>query len=425
VAARQPLVSREVDALVTDESYRRVRCGLCDGDQLQSVLDMGDSPPANGDDVKKYPLTLGICRRCCLLQQLTVVPDDLLFGGTYHFYSSASAPKVRYHQELAEVLWGRHLTMRDHPTVVELACNDGDLLRHFKTRGATTLGVEPARGPATTAWDRGLDVLPTAFTAEFAEMIAGMHPGGVDLVIANHVLAHIVDVNDFVLGIRRILGPHGVAVIEVQYARDMLVGNQFDHVYHEHRYHWTVTTLNELFSRHGLYIHDVEWVEPQGGSLRVTFAKFPEARSAPQDARIQQMLSGEYWMAHPSAYRDLQGRVNWIRDRLVRLIETELDENRVVAGYGATAKSVSLMNFCELDTDQISYVVDTTPHKIGRLVPGTNIPIVAPEDVPATAIPDTYVMWAWNYVSHILRKEELFTANGGRWIVPIPYPTVI
>lgn len=403
-------------------TYRRTECGSCGGNQLKTVLDVGDSPPANGDDDTKYPLTLGMCTQCSLLQQLTVLPDKLLFGGTYHFYSSASAPKVRYHQLLAEVLWGRHLAGKIHPTVVELACNDGDLLRHFKIKGATTLGVEPAQGPSRVAMERGLDIMPIAFDADMGEAIGSMHPYGVDLVIANHVLAHVVDVNNFVIGILKMLGPHGVAVVEVQYAQDMIVGNQFDHVYHEHRYHYTLTTLNELFTRHGAYLYDAEWIEPQGGSLRVTFGKFPEVHSARQDARIGKLLLSERWMRHPAAYKDLQGRLNWVRDRLVELVHNEIDQGRVVAGYGATAKSVSLINFCGFDIEDIKWVLDTTPHKAGRTIPGTSIPIV-PIDAPAP--PDTYVMWAWNYASYIMRHEVDFVENGGRWIIPIPYPVVI
>lgn len=400
----------------------REKCGSCQDEAVSSIIDLGDSPPANGDDEKKYPLQLGVCLRCSLLQQMTVLPDERLFSGAYHFYSSASAPKVEYHRQLAELLRRRHLDREgDRPLVVEIACNDGDLLRHL-ANWATVIGVEPAHGPATIAQERGLTVINKPFSRELAKQIRDDH-NGADLIIANHVIAHIIDINDFAAGIARLLSSTGVAVIEVQYAQDMITANQFDHIYHEHRYHYTVKTLNDLMSRYGLYLADAEWIEPQGGSIRCTFTKLPPVRTATQDQRIGRLLRSEYWMSHPQAFmHNLQGRANWMRDRLVQLVEDELATNRTVAGYGATAKSVSLINFCGFDRDQISYVVDTTPHKAGRHIPGTDIPIVAPSDVVE---PDTYVMWAWNYASHILRKEDEFTHRGGRWIIPTPFPTVI
>lgn len=401
---------------------RRTRCGSCDSEQLITVLDLGDSPPANGDDpMEKYPLQLGVCLSCALIQQMTLLPDKTLFGGTYHFYSSASAPKVQYHHGLAELLWNRHLADVHQPTVMEVACNDGDLLRHFTSR-CRTIGVEPARGPALMAQERGLEVLNWPFSRAHAESMVTEY-GEVDLLIANHVIAHIIDVNGFAAGIATMLKPKGVAVLEFQYAQDMVVGNQFDHVYHEHRYHFTVKTINDVMSRQGLFLINAEWVEPQGGSIRVTFSKFPFLLTAEQDARRGQLIKSELWMAHPHAYRDLQGRANWVRDRLTQLIKEANAAKLVVAGYGATAKSVSMINFCELTEDDMRYVVDTTPHKQGRTIPGTTIPIIASQDM--TTPPDMFVMWAWNYASYILRSQLKFTEDGGLWLIPTPYPTVI
>lgn len=396
--------------------FRRKSCGNCGEQNLQLILDMGDSPPANSPDVTQmYPLQLGACQHCWLVQQMTVLPDEVLFGGTYHFYSSASQPKVRYHRQLAATLIERHKSKLD--CVVEVACNDGDLLRHFKPVARTVVGVEPARGPANVALDRDLDVVQEPFGLSTAERLREAY-GPATLLIANHVMAHIVDVHDFVAGIAHLLAPDGVAVIEVQYLVDMMLGNQLDHVYHEHRYHWSLSSLTKLFATHDLYVQNAELVEPQGGSLRVTVGK----KQLLHTNDIAALYKSEYWLNDRRAYRALQPTANRMRDRLSDLIVEEWAEGRTVAGYGATAKSTTLLNWCGIKRNMLQYIVDTTPHKAGSLTPGTGIPIVAPGEREQ---PDTYLMLAWNYASHILRKERDFMDRGGRWIVPIPYPTVI
>jgi SAM-dependent methyltransferase len=405
---------------------RRERCAGCGGADLTMVLDLGLTPPANllpaspGDPETFWPLQLGVCPTCWLVQQLEIVPDEVLWSADYAFYSGASGPKVAYHQDLSERLltaWpkqARRLT-------VEVACNDGDLLRHFADAGCTVLGVDPAPGPARVARERGLPVYGAPFTTALADTLRGEH-GPAGLIIANHVVAHVVDLDDFLTGITLLLAPDGVVVFEVQYLMDLIVGNQLDHVYHEHRAHFSLTSLAAVCARHDLHVAGVRHTPAQSGSISVTLTRQPV-----DDPHVNRMLTAERWLLGMSAYTSLQGRADHIRGQLLTLLDEEAVAGRRVAGYAAPAKATTLLNWCGIGPSTLRYVLDTTPYKQGRYTPGTHIPIVArraPGGLggrPMEAA-DTYLMLAWNYAGDVLRREYRFTAAGGHWIVPIPVP---
>jgi novobiocin biosynthesis protein NovU/D-mycarose 3-C-methyltransferase len=250
-----------------------------------------------------------------------------------------------------------------------------------------------------------------------ARRIKSAH-GEAGLIIANHVAAHVPDLDDFFGGIAHLLAASGSAVIESQYVGDLLVGNQFDHVYHEHRYFYSMTSLGNVAMRHGLYLQNVELTEPQGGSVQITLGK----REWHSIAVVDLFKREAEWLQDLNTYAGFQGRVDHIRDKLVDLVDHERRAGRRVAGYGASAKSTTLLNYCELSRNKIEYVEDTTPHKIGYLTPGTHIPVVSPGD---QSQPDTYLLLVWNYASAILRREADFMAKGGRFIVPIPTPVLL
>lgn len=406
-------------------------CGACGSGDLAEILDLGETPAANTlaatarELVQFYPLKLGVCRRCWLVQQLCLVPDDVLYNDSYAFYSAASLPKVRYHAALAQRLYAKHREQARQLTV-EVGCNDGDLLRHFSDVGCRVLGVDPSGGPAKQAATRGLPVMIEPFTAAVAERIVTEH-GKAGLVIAQHVLAHVTDLNDFMDGVRRLLSPDGVAVIEVQYLPDLIVGNQLDHVYHEHRYHFSVTTLAKLALAHGLGVTDVRHTPEQSGSISVTLSQ----HSWP----VQTYQEG--WLCQDGAYSSLQGRAEHIRARLRDILVDERASGQRVAGYGAPAKATTLLHFCGIDSDLVSYVVDTTPAKAGKYLPGTGIEIVRRDwDGVAASLytqtrpagremPDIWLCLVWNYLSDVLRREWEFTGNGGRWLVPVPVPVLL
>jgi SAM-dependent methyltransferase len=407
---------------------QRTHCGGCDStvNGIETFLDLGSTPLANDlprttDQLEQtYPLKLGVCHQCWLVQMMDVVPHETVFGGDYTFYSGTSPGLVRYHERYAATLRRRYL--HDLSFVVEIACNDGDLLRHFSTYGHRTLGIDPAEGPVRQARQRGLDVIHDSFTEDSALSISEWH-GHADLIIANNVLAHVIDLGDFMRGIHTLLAPEGVAVIEVQYLPDLLLGNQFDHVYHEHRYFFSLSSLARVAETWGLVVVHAETTTQQGGSLRVTLAHEGSTVAVSSTlSSVDKMIVYERLIRHESAYTGVQFRAERIRQRLLDLLDVERRTYRTVAGYGMPAKATTLLNFCGIGHDLVSHIVDTTPAKIGRYVPGVKIPIVGPN---MRNEPSTYLVLVWNYLAGIMERERKFREAGGRFIVPIPTPVML
>ena len=395
---------------------RRTCCGSCGNANLEPVLDLGYSPLADAfpeaiDEIEMtYPLQLFVCDACWLVQLGEIVPDDILWSD-YGFYSSTSPAIAAYHRALADLLMRRHPDQVQRLTV-EIACNDGSLLSQINS--PRLLGVDPAEGPALQAIANGLDVRVTPFTKQLAENLhSEMGPAG--LVIASNVAAHVADLSDFLLGITTLLADDGVAVIEVQSLADLLLGNQFDHVYHEHRSFFSATSLIAACREAGLNVVNVERTPMQGGSIRVTCQR-QWVKKLPVAAKL--LLQGEDGFTNSMAsFAGLQARAEQLRNRLIDLLADEISAGRKVAGFAASAKSTTLLNWCGIRSNVVGHVVDTTPHKIGRYTPGTKIPIVGPGEL---SDPDTYLLLAWNYVSRI--RTDPFK---GRWLVPIPQPVIL
>ncbi len=388
---------------------KRTTCSACGHDELDQFLDLGTSPIADAytdrpyAESPRYPLRVAVCAKCRLVQLLDVVAD--LFGTGYSFYSSASAPLSAYHERYARGVLAQHEPLA-RQGVVEVGCNDGDLLRHFADYPA--LGVDPSTGPAAAAARRGLEVRVAPFGLAEAHTIRDQR-GRQGLIIANHVLAHVADVADVLAGIKALLAPNGIAYVEVQYLPDLLVNNAFDLVYHEHRNFFSLSSLEQAAGRWDLHVVGAELTDRQGGSLRVALSRQPRS-----NARVDAIRGSESWLNNFSAYEGMQGRATRIRARLLDLLA---DSPGPVAAYGAPAKLTTLLAFCGLDEQTIEWVVDSTPAKQGRYIPGAGIPIIAPESAPR---PDVYLLAAWNYASAIMAGNP-----GNRWILPLPAPVLL
>ena len=402
---------------------RREACGSCQSTNLKEVLDLGDSPladdfPHSAEEAraqKRYPLGLLRCHRCTLLQLSEIVPDEELWGGDYGFYTGSSWVAVQQQQEYADDLLWRY---RDQVKglVVEVACNDGSMLSRFAEAGCRTLCVDPAQGPAEKAREKGLKVIGKGFGLAVAEDILEEH-GYAQLIIANNVLAHVADLNDFVAGLAALLDPYkGRLVVEFQYEVDLITGNMLDHVYHEHRFFFSLRALEYQLKQHGLKALSVEQTVPQGGSLRVHIGPIGERV---EDPSVGFLLLEEGWLADEHSLDGMQGRANRVRARLRDLLTEAHRLDKRVAGYGASAKSTTLMNFCDITPDLVQYFVDTTPMKHGRYTPGTGIPIIDPR--ADSRAPDVYLLGVWNYAGPVMRREQF----QGQWIVPIPLPVML
>jgi SAM-dependent methyltransferase len=402
------------------------RCRACSHRGLAPVLDLGRMPLADRLPVAgstelepRYPLEVAFCPQCSLVQILATVAPELVFDADYPYFSSYSETLLEHsRRHVASLMEERRLD--GSSLVVELASNDGYLLKNFVDRGVPVLGIDPAPGPARAAESRGVRTLCTFFTTELAERLRS-EGSLADVVIGKNVLAHVADTNGFVAGIARILKPGGIAVVEMPYVRDLIEHNEFDTIYHEHLCYFSITAAKKLFAAHGLALVGAERLSIHGGSLRLTF----EAGGTTPGA-VRAMLDEEerLGLLDSGYYSDFGARVRSVAEQLRTLVLDCKRRGRSVAAYGAAAKGAVLLNYAMLDYSVIDFVVDRNPHKQGRLMPGVRVPIL-PVEALLERMPDDTLILPWNIKDEIVSQQREYRSRGGRFIVPIPSPAVI
>jgi SAM-dependent methyltransferase len=390
-------------------------------------VDLGTSPPCQRhvlpDELDRpepfFPLRVRVCHRCFLVQLGEVVAPEEIFGrGDYAYFSSYSDSWVAHAARYASAATER-FALGSASRVVELASNDGYLLQHFAARGIPVLGVEPAANCAAAARARGIPSLVDFFGAALGHRIAREH-GPADLIVANNVLAHVPDVNDFVAGISALLAPRGTATLEFPHLQRLVEGNQFDTIYHEHYSYLSFGTAEEIFRHHGLELYDVEELPTHGGSLRI-YARHKEHDLPPVSPTVAALREREraLGMRELGWYRGFGERVAETKRALLAFLIDAKRAGKRVAGYGAPGKGNTLLNYCGIRTDFLDYTVDRNPHKQGNYLPGTRIPILAPERVFETR-PDYLLILPWNLAGEIAAQMAGIAAWGGRFVVPIP-----
>ena len=401
-------------------------CRSCGHGNLDLVLSLGRTPLANAlltreqldQPEETYPLDLVFCSACALVQITETVPPERLFSH-YLYFTSFSDTMVQYAKELAaRVVESRGLG--PDSLVVELASNDGYLLQFYRDAGVPVLGIEPATNIAEEARKRGIPTLDRFFGTELAgELVA--KGTRADVMHANNVLAHVADLNGFVAGIARVLKPDGVAIIEVPYVRTMLEALEFDTIYHEHLCYFSLTALQALFQRHGLRAVDVEQLPIHGGSLRL----FVQSRGEPS-AAVQTILDEERagGMDRLEFYSRFSERVESLREELRTMLDDLKRSDKKLAAYGASAKGSTLLNYMGIGRETLDFVVDRSTVKQGLYTPGTHLPILAPEAV-LDRRPDYLLLLVWNLTSEVLRQQEKYRAQGGKFIIPVPEPKVV
>ena len=397
------------------------RCRSCGSSDLAPVLDLGVQPLANAyrapDDVSpeaRYPLALLRCRACSLVQLTGTIPPKLMFD-TYHYFSSYSSTMVDSMRVLAKRLTTeRGLTEDD--LVVEIASNDGYLLKHYMELGIPVLGVEPAQNVAAVAKDSGVPTLTEYFTRSLGSELAGSGRAA-SVIHANNVMAHVPEINDFIAGISAALRPDGVAVVETPYLVRFVDDREFDTTYHEHVFYYSLTAVSSLVQRHGLTVADVEQIPVHGGSLRL----FIQHSGCPASERVKTLLKSERerGVTTDEYYSDFAKRVEELKAEVTDLILGLRAEGATIAAYGAAAKGTVLLNHFGLDHDTIDFVADRSVHKQGLLMPGVGIPILAAEELERRR-PDYTLLLAWNFADEILEQQQSYRATGGTFIVPVP-----
>jgi len=402
-----------------------MNCRFCGSLLTCDFLDLGTAPPSNAflaaDDLARpeawFPLRLHACADCHLVQVDEVQSHDKLFAPDYAYFSSYSRSWLE-HAERYVALAVDRLGLDGASLVVELASNDGYLLQYVAARGIPCLGIEPTEGTALVARERGIETLVRFFGREFADALAAER-GGADLVIGNNVLAHVPDINDFVAGIARLLSDRGVATLEFPHLLEMVGNRQFDTVYHEHFSYLSFHSVQRIFAAHGLRIWDVEALPTHGGSLRVWACLDAAAHAA--TSAVAAMLSREAsaGMMDMAWYQGFQQVAEKVKDDFLSFLLEQKRAGKRVAAYGAAAKGNTLINFAGIRADLIQFVVDASPHKQGKFLPGSRIPVVD-EAAIMQAKPDFVVILPWNLRDEISRQLHYVAQWQGRLVVAIP-----
>ena len=396
-------------------------CRSCGVDNMLRFLSLGATPLTDAyipldradEPEARYPLDVAFCPSCTLVQLLYTVPPEAIFRDYSYFSSFSETLLVHSREHARELIASRGLG--PDSLVVELASNDGYLLRNFAGEDIPVLGIDPALGPADAAEAIGVPTLREFFGVELASRLRSEGKRA-DVVIANNVLAHVPDLNGFVESIATILADDGIAEIEVPYVREMIEGLEFDTIYHEHLCYFSVTALDALFDRHGLSLNRVQRFPIHGGTLRLTVGRRPQERDtvrAHLEAEVAAGLDGFDF------YRGFGDRVVALQESLREMLERFREQGERIAAYGAAAKGTVLLNSSGIGADLISFVADKSPHKQGKLMPGVGIPIVPPERV-LDEMPDHVLLLAWNFRDEIVQEQRPYLEAGGRFIVPIP-----
>jgi SAM-dependent methyltransferase len=393
-------------------------------------VDLGMSPlcesflPAEHLDQMEpfYPLRVWVCRACLLVQLQEYVSPEHIFT-EYAYFSSFSRAWLDHAKSYTEMITAR-LGLGASSFVVELASNDGYLLRNFVERGVPCLGVEPAANVARVAEEKGVPTLVKFFGQALAEEMRDAGRSA-DLVIGNNVLAQVPDLNSFVAGVRVLLKPGGTVTFEFPHLLRLVEGNQFDTIYHEHFSYFSLLAVERIFEAHGLRVFDVEELWTHGGSLRVYGRPVEDASRGPSP-RLLELRERERAAGYEGieAYLGFEERVRETKRRLLELLIAAKREGRRIAGYGAPGKGNTLLNYCGIRTDFIDYTVDRNPYKHGRFLPGTHIPIHPPARIEETK-PDLVFILPWNLESEIRAQLAHVREWGGRFVLPIPEPRVV
>ena len=405
-------------------------CRICGAALTQTFVDLGMSPLANSyiktDGLNEmepfYPLHVRLCATCFLVQLEPVARPEEIFSD-YLYFSSYSDSWLEHARVYTDTVT-RRFGLNSQNRVVEIASNDGYLLQYFVAKGIPVLGIEPARNVAQEAIRRGIATEVRFFGNSTARDLISAGPRA-DLIVGNNVLAHVPDLNDFVSGLKILLGARGVITMEFPHLMRLMQENQFDTIYHEHLSYFSLIAVRHLFSRHGLRVFDVEELSTHGGSLRI-YACHQEDEQKPIGERVTDLLSREKGAGFKNIeyYLSFTEQVKQTKRKLLEFMIAAKEQGKSVVGYGAPAKGNTLLNYCGIRSDLLDYTVDRSPHKQNHFLPGTRIPIHGPERITETR-PDYVLILPWNLKEEVIRQMAHVRDWGGQFVVPIPEVRVL
>ncbi len=399
-------------------------CRACGGRLTVTMADLGMQPASNafvaspaGPEEKRYPLRARVCERCKLVQlDYDVAPQELF--GNYVYFSSYSDDWLAHAEQYCRMA-RRRFALDENSLVVELASNDGYLLKNFLDMEVPVLGIDPSDTVSAAAEKIGVPTLVEFFGEKLAGKLAA-EGRQADLIIANNVLAHVPQINDFVAGIALLLKPGGTATIEFPHLLELIEHVEFDTIYHEHYSYISLYAIEQVFTRHGLRLHDAEKLSTHGGSLRI-YAAHSHRSDLEDSASLRKLRAAESaaGLADLNTYMRFSERVESCRRSLLAFLAEAAGGRKTVAAYGAAAKGNTLLNFCAVSPADISMVADRNPHKQSKFLPGTHIPVVSPQTL-LNARPDYVLILPWNLQQEIRQQLQEIREWGGRFVTPVP-----
>lgn len=404
------------------------KCLGCGGRLPMPFLDLGQMPLANSyvepenknKDEAFYKLAVAYCPICHLVQIThRVRPQDMF--SNYLYFSSFSNAFLEHAKDMAESLLDK-LSIGSNSLVMEIGSNDGHLLSFFQKKGIPVLGIDPAENIAKVANDRGIPTMGVFFGLSAVDEIL-KERGQADVIIGNNVLAHVPQINDFLFSVYRCLRVGGSAVFEFPYLKDLLEHTEFDTIYHEHVFYYSLSAIKVLAERAGLLLYDVSRQNIHGGSLRIFLQK---GNKHSVENSVIEMLADEvsYGITGTKLYDAFSQRVKRLKDKLIQLLRQLKKSGYTIAAYGAAAKGAMLLNYVGIGAGLIDFVVDMSTYKQGKYMPGVHLSIFPPSHLIDMA-PDYTLLLAWNFADEIIKQQEEYCKIGGKFIIPVPEPRVV
>ena len=402
-----------------------MNCRHCGNPLNYTFLDLGHAPPSNAylnfEELSKpeifYPLKIKVCEQCWLVQTEDYADADTLFTPEYAYFSSTSSGWLDHVKIYSERMI-KELTLDSQSFVIEVASNDGYLLKNFVSAGIPCLGIEPTASTASASAKFNINVLQEFFGKNLGQRLAGAGSKA-DLIVGNNVYAHVPDINDFTLGLKAALKPNGIITLEFPHLMQLIQHAQFDTAYHEHFSYLSLQVVNQIFSYAGLRIWRVEQLPTHGGSLRVFGCHVDDARET--QISVANLLNEEInrGLLSLQTYLDFQPRANKIKNDLLEFLINQKRKGKTVIAYGAAAKGNTLLNYAGIRPDLVTIVCDAAVSKQGKYMPGSHIPIFSPETIKSYK-PDYLLILPWNIAEEVVRQNESIGEYGGKFVTAVP-----
>jgi len=407
-----------------------MNCRHCGLPLEHLFLDLGTAPPSNAylsaDELKtpelKFPLRIFVCDHCWLVQTEDYACSDELFTKDYAYFSSTSAGWLKHAQDYCEMISDR-LKLNRESFVIEIASNDGYLLKNFVTADIPCLGIEPTDSTADAAEELGVPVMREFFGSRLADRLI-QEGKQADLIIGNNVFAHVPDINNFTVGLKMVLKPGGTVTLEFPHLLNLIRLNQFDTVYHEHYSYLSLYSVQKIFEKAGLRVYDVEQLSTHGGSLRVYGCHAEEARDTSENVSAVLAEEVDAGLQNLDAYMAFQSKANRVKDDLLIFLVEQKRKGKMVVAYGAAAKGNTLLNYAGIKPDLLLFVCDAAPSKQGKYMPGSHLPILSPELIRKRK-PDYVLILPWNISDEVMRRHEFIRDWGGQFVVAVPELKII